>query len=106
MDTELEWRAESFYPMGWLDRPFGRKPYPDMTYGEAVETAKVLLWNMHKDSVAGAGHTHDALAELGSQFLVENTQFPGRSQAQVHRFANLWRGPVVSLLTWFTKQEG
>jgi hypothetical protein len=108
MDTdELGWHVESYYPMGWLERPFGRKPYPDMTYGEAIDTAIVLLWNMYVESVPGADVTRDKLVEIDRQFITENPDFPGRSMARVHDFSNLWRGPVVSLLTWFTtKQEG
>ncbi len=42
-------KAEDFFPLGWLDRKFRRQPYPDMTYGEAINTASLLFWKIHID---------------------------------------------------------
>ena len=96
-------RAEDFFPLGWDTRKFRRQPYPDMTYGEAIEAAKVTLWNM--DAEFGAD-THYKLAVAKVEFAAEHEDFPGRSCLNVTDFNDLWRGPVTTLLTWFKKAGG
>lgn len=116
-DPEQGFRAEHYFPMGYLTAPFRRRPYAGMTYGEAMEAAMAELWNIAHPAgqelsdkgaamVRSAQITHDKLRELAEKFHLRNIEHPTRSQALVHEFSNLWHGPVTVVLEWFRKTEG
>ena len=96
-------RAEDFFLMGWLDRPFRRKPYPDMTYEGAINTAAIMLWNMDTPE---ADEVADQLIRVLDRMAIECSSFPGRSIQNVSEFGELWRGKVSTLLAWFQKSGG
>jgi hypothetical protein len=89
-------RAEDFFPLGWLDKPFRRQPYPDMTYGEALETAILLSWDMNNSADALA--VHDLLSQVHVRMQVDHAQFGGRSMQSITELSELWRGKVTTLL--------
>lgn len=93
-----------FFPLGWLERPFRRQPYPDMTYREALDAAEITLWNMRDvpDAQLLTGELVDTLHRMGS----EHPEFEGRSQQSVTALNELWRGKVTTLLKWFQTQGG
>ena len=96
-------RAEDFFPLGWLEKPFRRQPYPDMTYQKALDTAQILLWNMGTEEASELGK------ELGAVSLRMNSdhvEFDGRSGQNVAEFGVLWRGKVTTLLKWFQTSGG
>ncbi len=96
-------RAEDFFPMGWLERPFRRQPYPDMTYGEALKTAQVITWNIGSKD---ADQVDRDLAGVITRMNVTHAQFGGRSMQSVSEFNELWRGKVTTLLKWFQTSGG
>ena len=87
--------AEDFFPMGWLDRPFRRQPYPDMTYGEALKTAMDIAFDIASDDAVAV---HEALATARIRMRVDHAQFEGRSMQSVTKLSELWRGKVTTLL--------
>ncbi len=95
--------AEDFFPMGWDDRLFRRKPSPDMTYGEALGTAIARSWNMTSEDAHGVW---EELSHVLIRMQVDHAQFEGRSTQNVSEFGELWRGKVSTLLTWFQKSGG
>ncbi len=95
--------AKDFFPMDWLSRPFRRKPYPDMTYQEALDSAQILLWNMGTEEASEAGKELGAMAV---RMNVDHAQFEGRSMQNVSELGALWRGKVSTLLAWFQKSGG
>ncbi len=89
--------------MGWLDRPFRRKPYPDMTYGEALEAAIAISWNIDSDD---GKQVHELLVGVEVRMQLKNKDFPERSRQTVSGLNDLWRGKVSTLLDWFQKSGG
>jgi len=96
-------RAEDFFPLGWLEKPFRRQPYPDMTYGEALEAASVILWNINTDEAMAL---HTDLGQIDVRMQLEHSNFPGRSRQSVTELNELWRGKVTTLLKWFQTSGG
>ena len=96
-------RAEDFFPLGWLEKPFRRQPYPDMTYREALETAGVVFWNIDTDD---AMLVRRELAEIETRLAFEHPKFRGRSLQPVRELNELWRGKVTTLLKWFQTSGG
>lgn len=94
-------KAEDFFPLGWLDRQFRRPPYPDMTYGEAIDAAIVVNWNIGSSDARAVSAE---LAEVEVNMHLEHPAFPGRSRQSVTDLNELWRGKVTTLLTWFKKE--
>ncbi len=97
-------RAEDFFPMDWLGKRFRRQPYPDMTYRDALLTAKVTFWNMRDNDEAEqlSWQLEDVHRHMGT----EHADFKGRSIQPVADFNELWRGKVTTLLKWFTTSGG
>lgn len=86
---------EEFFPIGWLDKPFRRQPYPDMTYDKALSTAAYIAFNIGtKDSIG----VEKALESARLRMTIAHTQFEGRSMQSVTEFNELWRGKVTTLL--------
>ena len=97
-------RAEDFFPLGWLEKPFRRQPYPDMTYGEAILAASALAWNIDTDD---ARAVHEKLTQIHLRMTVDHAQYEGRSMQNVAELGTFWRGKVTTLLKWFqTKNLG
>ena len=96
-------QAENYFPMGWLDKPFRRQPYPDMTYGEALRTAEVVAWNIDSED---SRRLWEELVDVRTAMYQLNEDFPGRSKQLVEELNTLWRGKVTTLLKWFTTSEG
>ena len=91
-------RAEDFFPLDWLGKRFRRQPYPDMTYGEALETASVVAWNIDsRDS----REVWEELVNVQTWMFQEHPDYPGRSKQPVAEFNEFWRGKVTTLLKWF-----
>ena len=88
-------KAEDFFPLGWLDRPFRRQPYPDMTYGEALNSASLIAWNIGSDDSLAL---HKTLSTMHLRMQVDHAQFEGRSMQSVAELGELWRGKVTTLL--------
>lgn len=87
--------AEDFFPVGWLDKPFRRQPYPDMTYGEAITTAMNIAFDIASDDAVAV---HESLATARIRMRVDHAQFEGRSMQSVTELSELWRGKVITLL--------
>ena len=88
-------KAEDFFPMGWLDKPFRRQPYPDMTYEEALCAAIEISWRIASDDSCAVG---DGLDQTLTRMRVDHAQFEGRSMQSVTELSELWRGKVTTLL--------
>ena len=87
--------------MGWLDRQFRRQPYPDMTYKEALRTAEVVAWNIGtKDAMS----VWEDLVSARTAMFQAHPVFESRSKQPVTALNELWRGKVITLLTWFKKE--
>ena len=87
--------AEDFFPLGWLDRPFRRQPYPDKTYEEALDAAIYLSWAINTDDGKAV---YRLLVQVEVRMQLENKDFPGRSRQNVSEFSGLWLGKVITLL--------
>jgi hypothetical protein len=96
-------KAEDFFPLGWLDRPFRRQPYPDMTYREALDAARVILWNIGTEESQDLEFT---LNEITQSMSLEHEVHDGRSVQRVAELSELWRGKVTTLLKWFQTKGG
>ena len=96
-------RAEDFFPLGWLEKPFRRQPYPDMTYSEAIEAAIAISWNI---DTPDAREVHKLLVGTDVRMQCEHADFKGRSKQNVAELSILWRGRVTTLLKWFQTSEG
>ena len=94
---------EDFFPLGWLDRPFRRQPYPDMTYERALGVAEITLWNIGTDEAKTLGAN---LGRIALRMDVAHAQFEGRSTQSVAELNELWRGKVTTLLKWFQTSGG
>lgn len=87
--------AEELFPLGWLDKPFRRKPYPDLTYKEALLAADTVLWNIGTEEALEVAAT---LQEIRWSLSLEHVVHTGRSVQTVRELNELWRGKVTTLL--------
>ena len=88
-------RAEDFFPLGWLDKPFRRQPYPDMTYEAALNAASTILWDIDTEESLNVAET---LQEIRQSLSLEHVVHTGRSVQRVTELNELWRGKVTILL--------
>jgi hypothetical protein len=114
------WREDHFFPLGYGDKPFRRKPYPDMTVFEALDKASGIMGEMamwaypvppeevstYRRMSEGALTVLQQLQIYRLRLETPHEEFPGRSQAIVNQLSNIWRGPVLMLLSWYNTHEG